>query len=62
MFSDKVKQKTRCPPHLSAVHMNRVPMLTPTAPSARAAANPRPSAMPPDAMKGTFRSLAALAS
>ena len=36
----------------STVHMKRVPMFTPSAPSARAATSPRASAMPPDAMIG----------
>jgi len=39
-----------------------VPMLIPPAPSARAATSPRLSAIPPEAIYGTFRSCAARAS
>ncbi len=39
----------------SCVSMNRVPMLMPSAPSARAATSPRPSAKPPQATTGIFR-------
>ena len=39
-----------------------VPMLIPLAPSARAATNPRLSAIPPEAIYGTFSSCAARAS
>ena len=39
----------------SCVTKKRVPMFTPSAPSAMAAAMPRPSAMPPEAMTGTRR-------
>ena len=45
----------------SAVAMNRVPMLTPSAPSAKQAANCRPFPMPPLAMYGTFNCSAAFA-
>ena len=45
----------------SFVAMNRVPMLTPSAPSARHAASWRPLPIPPDAMYGTRRRSAALA-
>ncbi len=39
--------------------MKRVPMLTPSAPSASAAASERPLAMPPEATNGTVRVSAA---
>ena len=38
----------------SFVAMKRVPMLTPSAPSASAATRPRASAKPPEAMNGIF--------
>ena len=43
----------------SLVAMKRVPMFMPSAPSASAATRLRPSAMPPEATKGTFNSSAA---
>ena len=42
----------------SSTHTKRVPMATPEAPSASAAARPWPSAMPPAAMTGIFMSAA----
>src|SRR6266404_8483237 len=39
---------------LSLVHMKRVPMLMPSAPSASAATRPRPSPKPPEAIIGIF--------
>ncbi len=39
---------------LSAVHMKRVPMFTPSAPSASAATRPRASPKPPEAIIGIF--------
>jgi hypothetical protein len=40
--------------------MKAVPQFIPQAPNARAAARPRPVAKPPDAMKGTLSSRAAM--
>lgn len=47
--------------NLSLVHMILVPIFTPDAPRASAAANWLPFAIPPDARKGTFNFLAARA-
>ena len=45
----------------SWVAMKRVPMLTPSAPSIRAAARLRPSAMPPEAITGVSPSASTVA-